>query len=90
MKREWLSGKDFQSQMIGKEIAAHHAAKESKRIRSQMTREFGAPEFFEFQDGLRQEEQSRIQEFVENNRGNTERFQKLSYANGWRVINDLD
>jgi hypothetical protein len=79
---------ESQSQAIGRAIAAHKAAKENKRINSQMTREFGAPEFFEFQGTRIQEEQAQIQEFLDNNKGNTERFQKLPYANGYRVSNN--
>jgi len=85
MKRNRTSS---QSLAIGKAIAAHNAAKESRRINSQMTREFGAPALREFQGNCRQEEQTKIQEFLENNKDNTESFQELPYANGYRVSNN--
>ena len=89
-ERKWLKGRDYQSKIMKNEVSARESAVKQQKISDELTREFGYEAFIELQSFNRGSEQSQIQEFVENNKEDKNKFQQLPYANGWRVTSSLD
>lgn len=88
-KKEFLSGKEYQSKRIANEIMQHKQRKQRRAIENKMRREFGNQEYNTFQNFIDNDESAQIRRFIENNQGDASKFQELPYANGYRVSNSL-